>query len=132
MAAVHACDAPIERRRLAPNVVCLFPEDRPAIVNEPRRGRYPRNVIRFGSRPRLLAGDMAELCGSALPSNHGKRVRLIGRVSGADLPGWDWWEVKSVWEPLDVREVGCGRPQSESMTAIVQGSSLRRVPNRAR
>lgn len=129
-AALHA--VPIERRRLAPNVVCLFQEDRPAVVNVRRRGRYPRNVVAFWARPRLLVGDMAELCGGALPSNHGKRVRLIARVRGADLPGPDWWEVKSVWEPLDVREVGCDRPQSESMTAIVQGSGLRRVPNRAR
>lgn len=120
------------RRRLAPNVVCLFQQDGPAIVNERRRGRFPRNVVAFRSRPRLMPGDMAEIGGAALPSNHGRRVQLLGRVWGADLPGRDWWEVQAVGEPLDVRDVGCVVPQGRCGKAIVQGASLRRVSNRQR
>ena len=129
-AALHA--APIERRRLAPNVVCLFQEERAPIANERRRGRFPRGVVALWSRPRLMIGDMAEICGTALPSNHGKRVRLLGRVRGADLPGPDWWEVRTVGEPLDVRVVGCAKAHGQHSTAIVQGCNLRRVSNRLR
>ena len=131
-AALHA--APVERRRLAPNVVCLFQEERAPIANERRRGRFPRGVVALWSRPRLMVGDMAEICGTALPSNHGKRVRLLGRVRGTDLPGSDWWEVRTVCEPLDVRDVQdltSTRPTGRTDQAIVQGCNLRRVSNRA-
>ena len=33
------------RRRLAPNVICMFAEERPAIDSKPRRGNYPRNIV---------------------------------------------------------------------------------------
>lgn len=33
-----------QRRHLAPNVVCMFNEDRPAVQQVPRRGRYPKVV----------------------------------------------------------------------------------------
>lgn len=126
----HALPQRIVRRRLAPNVVCMFQEERPAVVNERRRGRYPRNVVSFRSRPRLCAGDMAELCGGALPSNHGKKVRILQRTQGQNLPAGDWWDVESVWAPLDTRDVGRSQPDSQSMTAIVRDSYLRRVSNR--
>lgn len=35
---------PLPRRYLAPNAIALWPEDRPPVVNQPRRGRYPRGV----------------------------------------------------------------------------------------
>ena len=33
------------RRRLAPNVLCMFEQDRPAVQQRPRRGRYPKSVV---------------------------------------------------------------------------------------
>lgn len=119
---------PSERRRLAANVICLFTDDRPPVVNDctTRRGRRPRNIIRFRERP-LEIGDICELCRGAIPSNHGKLVRITG---------WNQkhggYDVESVRGLLDVRDIETGKPDGESDTAIVAPANLRRVSSLTR
>lgn len=52
---------PPARPHLAPNVVCMFDEERPPVQQTRTRGRYPRCVARLASRPRLVPGDIAEM-----------------------------------------------------------------------
>ncbi|MCC4115329.1 hypothetical protein LLG90_08220 [Aromatoleum toluclasticum] len=52
---------PPARPHLAPNVVCMFNEERPPVQQTRTRGRYPLSIARFASRPRLMPGDIAEL-----------------------------------------------------------------------
>ena len=131
--AASASTAPTVRRRLAPNVICMFLEERLPVINVKRRGRNPRNVVSIWSVPRLKPGDMAELCNGALPSNHGKKVRIIGRAVEQDLPRGDWWYIESVSEPLDMRDINSNLSDGQGMgECIVLAKSLRRVSNRAR
>lgn len=51
----------IARRRLAPNVVCMFADDRPPVINRGRRGRYPKLVKSLWSMRRLRVGALCEL-----------------------------------------------------------------------
>ena len=88
--AARSADQAHVRRRLAPNVICMFAEDRPAVVQERRRGRHPRVVVSIRSTPRLMEGDTVEMCGKNL-SNHGKIVRVFGIDSGPDMPPGIWW-----------------------------------------
>lgn len=84
--ALRGVAAPVrpERRRLANNVICLFPEDRPPVINPPRRGRLPSCVVPARRLEELRhawqqPGAVAELCGTVRSENKGVRVRLIGK-----------------------------------------------------
>ncbi len=115
------------RRRLAPNVFCMFAEDRPPVFNIRRHGPLPRNcnVISFASRPRLVPGDIAEIWKGGIPSNIGKKVRLIERDLSANLPPGQWWSIESIWRPLDTRDVSTGQPDAaQHMTCIVKADCL--------
>ena len=118
------------RRRLAPNVICMFDDDRPPVVNVRRRGRYPRNVTPIASRARLMPGDLAELCGSCLPSNRGKRVRILGPDPSMRKPG-EWFAIESLFLPLDTGDVDTRQADGEQrMRCVTLASNLRRVSNR--
>lgn len=79
------------RRRLADNVVCLFPEDRPPVVQAAgRRGRYPTIVSRLSSVPRLRVGAICEIWRTDSGKNNGLIVRLL------EEEGNDLWFVETV------------------------------------
>lgn len=115
------------RRRLAPNVVCLHPEDRASVVNARRRGRYPLGVVSIKSRPRLMPGDVCEMVGG-LSGNRGKLVRII-EVCGwlEDWPSGNWIEVRAVYGDLDTFNIDSGKRTGSSSTAMTRAENLRRV-----
>jgi hypothetical protein len=119
---------PGQRRRLAANVICLFAEDRPPVPRMRQRGRYTGNVVPIWSKPRLKPGDIAELCRGALPENHGKRVRILAREHGADLPKGDWWKIESLAGPLMTRNLGPDGPDAGgAVICLCNGDHLRRI-----
>ena len=67
-----------QRRHLAPNVVCMFDADRPAVANARRCGRLPRNVTRFEIPP-FVIGEVVEIFHGGTNPNNGKRVKIVGR-----------------------------------------------------
>lgn len=74
-----------------PKVLRLFVDDRPAVQQTGRRGRYPRNVVRITSVSRFKPGDAAMIWWPAFPEDHGMKVRLIKfHRQGGD----EWWDVE--------------------------------------
>lgn len=65
---------PTARRRLAHNVIALHAEDYPPVVQATRRGRFPANVVRINSVPRLYVGCLCEL---RTTNNEGVPVRVV-------------------------------------------------------
>lgn len=126
-ASIEAPTRATARRRLAPNVVCLHPEDRPPVVNARRRGRYPLGVVSIKSRPRLMPGDVCEMVGG-LPSNRGKLVRVT-EVRGwiEDMPRGYWIEVCAVFGDLDTYDAETGKRTGSSGKALTRDENLRRV-----
>lgn len=120
-----ATDAPHIRLRLAENVICMFADDRPPVANTNvrRRGRLPRNVLRFRIRP-LEPGDIAELCRGALPSNHGRRVRIL--AYNYQRGGYD---IEAVSGYLDVFDVETGELDGQDRTSFANPNNLRRISN---
>jgi hypothetical protein len=114
------------RRRLAPNVVCMFDEDRPPVVQQPRRGPYPKPVTSIRRWPWLDAGDTARF---VLGKNTGKRVRIIERqivFRGSFL------KVESLDGLLWVH-VGEGAPLTQSACAnVFDDCMLRKISNGSR
>jgi len=52
----------LPRRYLAPNVICMFAEDRQPVLNRPRRGRFPKVVTPIlASGKRIFPGVVCEL-----------------------------------------------------------------------
>lgn len=138
LAPSHGCSQPIPartqktvpRRLLAPNVVCLFAQNRAPIVNAPRRGRYPKNVTPISSRPRLMPGDIAQLWGDRAGMNFGKVVRIAEPVNDRTLPGGQWWRIESLFEPLDHFDVDTRKPTgTRSWKGIAEATRLRRLSN---
>lgn len=67
----------IPRPRLAANVVCLFAEDRPPVVNRPRRGRLPKAVAVLSAARPLRIGA---LCEFSAEGHETMPVRIIERL----------------------------------------------------
>lgn len=86
------------RRYLAPNVIALWPEDRPPVVNPKVRGRYPRGVERLRTWLRLRPGVYAYLWNKCLPENRGVVVRLQGEAKDHKRAGF--WNVRGITGPL--------------------------------
>lgn len=92
---------PSARRRLAPNVVCMFPDDREPIIQPRRRGRYPRGVASIKDVERLRVGVVAEVvnAGPKSQENVGARVLITkfdrGELFDCECKGLDrdlhWW-----------------------------------------
>lgn len=107
------------RRRLAPNVTCMFPEDRPPVVNRPRRGRYPNNVVRIlSSGPRFYPGVVCELRTALDPD--GVPVIVVG---SSDDRGWFYIKAlgghKITFGNGDTGVFGSAHPGSLFRSAIV-------------
>lgn len=87
------------RRLLAPNVIALWPEDRPAVENPaaPQRSAAiwcaGRGIPWLPLRPRLRVGDFAYLWGSC-PHNRGLLVRLLSLYPDGD------WEIEGITGPI--------------------------------
>lgn len=71
------------RRRLAANVICLFNEERPPILNLWPRGAFPRGVVRIKSRPRFRIGSVVEVVN--VKFNNGKMARILKEEDGMFL-----------------------------------------------
>lgn len=105
------------RRRLAPNVVCMFAEDRPPVVNPPRRGRYPRGVKELRFWDRLRPGVYAYMW-TATPTNpnRGIVVRLVEKYDDGD------WLIESCGRELQVEN------GTYLQSAAAKPENLRRCP----
>jgi len=62
------------RRYIASNVVAMYADDRPPVVQPRRRGRYPSCVKRLSDTPRLYVGAICEL---RTPLNDSVPVRIV-------------------------------------------------------
>jgi len=114
-----------ERRRLADNVVALFHEDRPPVVNVRWRGRYPRVVTRLRTWSRLHAGDYCTIWGSRFADNNGKVVRLLEQDRRAPFK----WHIKAVSDALRVcweDEPDNAEGYDLSWQCVIDGAKLRR------
>lgn len=83
----------------------------PASPAPHRRGRprktivnpqFPGAVIRFDSRPRLMVGDVVELCRDCLPSNRGKLAVIT------DFDDKGYVVLRSLWQSLDAFDLDTG------------------------
>jgi hypothetical protein len=98
-----------------------------AITTPRRRGRhrktlphFPGTVIRFDSRPRLVVGDVVELCRGCLPSNRGKLATIEAfQDDGRVL-------VRSMFLPLDTVDPDNGAQTGQEMTAALPPENLYR------
>ena len=130
MASLERNSAPAHpsRRRLAANVVCMFAEDRPPVLNVRRRGSYKGNIQPIRTNSRIKPGDIAELCRGALPENHGKRVRVLARDWSASLPQGEWWKIEALAEPLLTHKPGSDQVDIGRMfRCVCLVDNLRRV-----
>lgn len=118
----------VSKRLLAPNVVCLFDQDRAPILNAPRRGLRRGNVIALSSRPRLKPGDLAQIWSHG--SNFGKLVRLKGYTPARDMPPGVWWDVEAVYGTLNLSDVETGERTGTGKCGVSLDKHLRRVSNR--
>lgn len=71
------------RRMLAPNVICLHPDDRPAVAQSRRRGLLPANARPITQPAPLQPGDVVLALRYGPTDN---RVRLVERVESS--AGW--------------------------------------------
>lgn len=82
------------RRYLSLNVIAMWPEERPPVVNPARRGRYPRGVCALRSWKRLRPGVYAYLWNNCLAENRGLVVKLLYELKGRNCPGF--WCVQGI------------------------------------
>lgn len=121
----HKPPPPPPRRHLAPNVVCLFAADRPAVTNERRRGRLPRGVTRLWIPP-LSVGQVCEIRHRAPHPNNGKVVKLLRYFDVHD--GYD---VEAITGTLHVFEPNM-EPAGQDKAAFIRVRNLRRIANHPR
>jgi hypothetical protein len=122
-----AHDTAPPRRHLAPNVIALWPEDRPPVVNPARRGRYPRGVEALRRWNRLRPGVYAYLWNNCLPENRGLVVQLLGESKDHKKPGF--WNVRGVTGPLAQVNLDDGTAvPGLHLEGCAQDVNLRRCP----
>jgi len=133
MAPSNKAGAAGQAAALPSNVISLFSDERAPVINVPRRGRLPHGVTNIRSRPRLMPGDVAEMCGKALPANHGKRVRLICRNTDMEAPG-EFWKVEAIDQDLTTIDMITGAVGGAYRVSNALASNLRRcaAPNGGR
>lgn len=101
-----------------------------ALATRPRRrtspvlaAQFDGRVLKLSRRPRLMVGDLAELCGNVLPGNLGKAVIIEG------FDG-EWVDIKSVSGLLDSRDMVTGEvAQSYGLSCRVHSENLYRLDN---
>lgn len=74
--------APLAPRRPSKNIIALPTACQPPVENPPRRGRYPANVVRLSSRPRIYVGCLCEL---RTADNAGVLVRVVSIAGENDI-----------------------------------------------
>jgi|SRR5450830_65519 len=113
-------------RYLAPNVVCMFAEDRPALPKQRKRGQYCGNVLPIWIKTRIFPGVVAEMCGDVLPCNLGKRVRVIEIVEPR-LRSGEWWRIEALSGRIAVADPRHAGANAWATTYICLAGNLRRV-----
>ena len=96
--------------------------------NSKGRGRPRRyfnaKIISFSSRPRLMIGDVVELCRKALPGNHGK----LAVITKFEDDGWVL--LRSIDGPMDCRDIETGEiSYGTSYVSMIQPENLYRRSN---
>jgi hypothetical protein len=86
---------PEPRRRLAPNVVCMFAEERQRVVLPRWHGRYPRVVTRLAEWRQFWNGDVVVITKGM---NAGKRLKILSwdRGEGFDEKAGPWYLAESL------------------------------------
>jgi len=115
-----------ERRYLAPNVVCMFAEERSALPKQRKRGQYSGNVLPIWIKTRILPGVIAEMSRDVLPCNLGKRVRVIEIVEPG-LRSGEWWRIEALSGRIAVADPRHAGANAWTTTCICPAGSLRRV-----
>ncbi len=110
-----------ERRRLAPNVICLFPEALLPVVNPRHRGPYPRSIVLLRRWPRIRPGAICELIGTSHAENFGRHVRVI------EDAGENGWRIRALEGEL--RILGEGPPKYLRVATAFE-RNMRRVWDR--
>ncbi len=110
-----------ERRRLAPNVICLFPEATPPVANPRHRGPYPRSIVQIRRWPRIRPGVICEMVNKSHPENVGKLVLIVEET------GDDEWRIKSLDGGLRIHGEA---PAKYLEVATAYSKNLRRVWSR--
>jgi len=125
---IQAQDLIPQRRLIAPNVIALWPEDRPAVANPPCTKRsLPKGVSALSQRHRIWPGHYAYLWGGCLPANRGAVVKIIGPDNNHELP--NMWLIQSVSRGLKVRNVDDNAvDRREFWETSIQDVNLRRCP----
>lgn len=82
--------------------------------------RFPATVIRFDSRPRLMVGDVVELCRNCLPSNRGKLAIVEGFQKDGRV------RVRSTFLPFDTVDSDTREPTGRDMTIYMPPENLYR------
>ena len=114
-----------QRRRLAPNVICLFPEAMPPVVNPRHRGPYPRPVVILRRWPRIRPGVICEMCGTSLPENQGKRVLVVSEDDDR------WWNVVAIDGAMITKNRVTGvRNGGSAFKIVAPEQNMRRVWDR--
>ena len=114
-----------QRRHLAPNVVCMFDADRPAVANARRRGRLPRNVTRFEIPP-FVIGEVVEIFHGGTNPNNGTRVKIFDYLASSgefcvDAVGGTIFTFNSD-----------GAPTGQGTRAFTTPKNLRHIPRLSR
>ncbi len=109
------------RPRLAPNVICLFPETLPPVVNPRHRGPYPRSIVLLRRWPRIRPGVICEMVNKSHPENLGKLVCVVEET------GDNEWRIKSLDGGLRIHGEG---PAKYLEVATAYSQNLRRVWDR--
>lgn len=124
----------VSRPRLAPNVICMFVDERPAVINRARRGRLPRGIARINGQPLLVPGDIVEF----RPGRFcGRRARIVSVCKYEEvkdfwhyLPGSLWYDLEIIGDPIRVADTK--GTYSWDTECVMPSSRLRRVPERVK
>lgn len=81
---------------------------------------FNAQIIQFSSRPRLMVGDVVELCRNSYPGNHGK----LAVVTGFDEHGFVL--IRAIGEYFIVIELETGKPVETSLNSRAKPENLYR------
>ena len=113
------------RHALAPNVIALWPEDRPPVANPAGRGRYPRGVEALRRWHRLYPGAYCYLWNNCLPENRGLVVQLLGEAKTHNEQGM--WKVRGITGMMQVG-ITTGTVTGPTLEGCASEVNLRRCP----
>ena len=95
------------------------PSRRKAVATTPAP-HFNAQIIQFSSRPRLMVGDVVELCRNSYPGNHGK----LAIVTGFDEHGFVL--IQAISEYFIVIELETGQPCEKSLRSRAKPENLYR------